>query len=79
MKLPNDIARCDGLLPKKCIMPNGAEGVLWMIDCPKRESCARFLQLERDMNLGPEHIDQLSFTSHYHKPTDKCPDYIKEK
>ena len=76
MTLPNDVARCDGLLPKKVIMPNGAEGVLWSIDCHKRETCARYMQLvERDDGEG---VSMRSYLSHFHKPTDKCPDYIKE-
>jgi hypothetical protein len=72
--LLNDIARCDGLLPKTVTMPSGMKGVLWAIDCPKRETCARYLQMFRDSGDG----GMIPYRSHYHKPGDKCPSYIEE-
>jgi hypothetical protein len=73
VKLPNNFARCDGLLPKVVTMPNGMAGKLWVIDCPKRDTCARFLQMERD-NPG----QLYAYTTHIHGPADACPDYIHE-
>lgn len=67
--LSKDIARCDGLLPKGTIMPDGSPAVLWSIDCPMRETCARYTQQETGNSFGV----------HFHQPEDACPDYIKEK
>ena len=73
MNLPNDIARCDGLLPKGVTMPDGTPGVLWSIDCPKREECARYQQIWRD----GDRVVSYGVT-HFHKPTEPCPDFIQE-
>ena len=73
MNLPNDIARCDGLLPKKTLL-NGKGVLLWAIDCPKREDCARYQQIWRDGDAG----GRLPFVSHFHAPTDDCPTFIEE-
>ena len=73
MNLPNDIARCDGLLPKKTLL-NGEEVLLWAIDCPKREQCARYRQIWRDGGAG----SRLPFVAHFHAPADECPTFIAE-
>lgn len=73
MDLPNDFARCDGLLPTVTKMPNDMLGTLWSIDCPVRETCARYLQIERD---NPEAI--YTYAVHSHSQDKKCPSYIKE-
>ena len=73
MNLLNDVARCDGLLPKVVKMPNGAKGVLWANDCPCRETCARYQQAFRD---NPE--EKHAWMTHNHGPADECKDYIKE-
>ena len=78
MKLLADIARCDGLLPKTVRMPNGADGVLWSLDCPKRETCKRFLAYDYELSLADPHR-QINVTSHFHGPKDECPDYLKAK
>jgi hypothetical protein len=73
MNLPNDIARCDGLLPKLTRLPDGTPALLHSIDCPHRDHCARYCQIERD---DPMAI--LSYCSHHHAPNSPCPDYIPE-
>ena len=75
MNLPRDIARCDGILPKKTLL-NGKEGLLWSIDCPKRETCARYCQFaHRDTE---ETTNYTPFVAHFHAPSETCPDYIHE-
>jgi len=73
MNLPNDIARCDGLLPKTVIMPSGAVGKAWIYDCPKRETCARFCQTQRD-----DPYARTSYGEHHHAPAETCLDFIQE-
>ena len=73
MNLPADIARCDGLLPKKTLL-NGKEVLLLAIDCPKREDCARYQQIWRDDGSN----SRLPFVAHFHAPTDDCLDFIEE-
>lgn len=77
MKLARDQARCDGLLPKKVKMPNGQKGVLWALDCPKRETCKRFLAFDYETSLA-DPARQINVTSHHHGPKDECPDYPKK-
>jgi hypothetical protein len=77
MNLLNDIARCDGLLPKTTKMPNGAKGVLWSLDCPKRETCKRFIAYDYELSLADPNR-QINVTSHHHGPKDECPDYLKK-
>ena len=72
MNLSNDIARCDGLLPKNTQI-DGKPMILWAIDCPKREQCARYQQIWRD---DPAKV--MPFTAHFHGPSDSCPDFIEE-
>lgn len=75
MSLPNDIARCDGLLPKTTW--NGQDKItLWANDCPKRDQCARYLQGERDMESGD--TAWHPYTTHNHKPSEVCPDFIQD-
>ena len=73
MKLAKDIARCDGLLPKHTQL-NGRPITLLSIDCPRRDSCARFCQNERDDPEG-----RYSYIGHNHGPADVCPNFIAEQ
>jgi hypothetical protein len=73
MKLSNDIARCDGLLPKSTHLPDGTPVLLYSIDCPHRDNCARFCQTHRD-----DPTAHLSYCAHHHAPTSPCPFYIPE-
>jgi hypothetical protein len=76
MNLPNDIARCDGILPKDTIL-NGKPALLWSIDCPRRDECARYCQQERD---DPDALPgTYRYTAHYHAPAHDCPDFVREK
>jgi hypothetical protein len=74
MILPNDVSRCDGLLPKLTQL-DGKPMVLWANDCPKRESCRRFLAMEAESwNYNPH----ANYTTHHHAPGDECPDFLQE-
>lgn len=42
MNLPNDISRCNGVFPMGGAVPTFA------CICPRRETCERYLQIERD-------------------------------
>jgi hypothetical protein len=75
MNLPNDVARCDGLLPKVVNM-HGRSIFQWSIDCPKREQCRRFLAMETDNPESP--IGTYSYGFHDHAPGDECPDFLME-
>jgi hypothetical protein len=77
MTLPSDIARCDGLLPKLTKNEHGKTMVLWSLDCPQRETCARFLQMQRDMEAARE--SWFLMNSHYHAPGEACGDYLEER
>lgn len=75
MNLPNDIARCDGLLPKQVRFHDSIIPA-WSIDCPVRERCARYRQLvSRDPESMSSHIP---FVAHFHAATEPCPDFIEE-
>lgn len=75
MSLPNDIARCDGLLPKKIVINDaGITMNLWSIDCPMRETCLRYLAMETDNPDSP--LGTYSYSAHYHAPSETCPDAL---
>ncbi len=75
MILPNDVSRCDGLLPKLTQL-DGKPMILWANDCPKREQCARYCQMERDGDWIPGRL--IPYTSHHHAPGDECPDFMPD-
>ena len=79
--LPDDIARCDGLLPKNVRMPSGAMGVLWSIDCKQRETCARFVAFERDADLYVEDGPELrrTYPAASHGPDEACPTFVQHE
>lgn len=72
MRLPNDFARCDGLLPKLTEL-NGKALIAWVLDCPRRDDCARYCQNERD---DPSAF--YSYISHHHGADETCADFIQE-
>lgn len=68
MRIPNDIARCDGLLPKNTDI-NGALVRLWSIDCPHRNTCARYLAAETDDPAAAFALWHIAT----HAPNEPCP------
>lgn len=76
---PNDLARCDGLLPKLTRMPNGAEGILWSVDCKQRETCARFVDFQRDVETGfnGDPDAHRTYLAASHGPDEACPTFVQ--
>lgn len=67
-------AHCDGLLPKLTHL-DGKPRLLWAIDCPRREECARYLAMIRAGEAGETCFFELT---HYHAPDVACPDFVAE-
>lgn len=71
--LPANEPRCDGLLPRVVRMPDGRPAFAWLIDCPTRDTCARYLQFERD-DPAAHH----TYTPHFHERGETCPDFLTQ-